>query len=351
MIKHFLTVFVFVGLNAAASAQEITLKSPVQAEHTQGAIKLTFEKHDAYRIFTGTSKADINWETPAFILKGTELQFPIHQFRPYFGIVTSGNDTLIVTGRKIPFARPQNFRDLGGLVNTEGKTVVWGHFYRSDELSGLRKEEFGGFNALGIKAVYDLRSEKEIKEAPNTLPENVEYLHRPVFNENGGNSFGGIEEKLKSGTITKEETVEMMKSVNRAFAKENIPVFRKVLTEVLDSGAPVLYHCTAGKDRTGFLSALILSVLKVDRNTILDEYEMTNYYTRQKLEALLKSGHPMMANVKPEVLAALMGVDRSYIREAFRVIDEQFGGTDAYLKNQMGITDSRRAEYIAKYTY
>ncbi|MCD8540083.1 MAG: tyrosine-protein phosphatase [Leadbetterella sp.] len=351
MSKHFLYIFTFLGLGVAASAQEVTLKSPVGAEHRSGAVKLTFDKDDVYRVFSGTSKENIDWQTATFIVKGTELQWRTEQFRPYFGVITSANDTLIVTERKIPFARPQNFRDLGGLVNMEGKTVKWGQFYRSDELSGLRNEEFAGFQALGIKAVYDLRSEKEITEAPNRLPEDVQYNHRPVFNESGNHSFEGIEDKIKSGTITEAETREMMKAVNKAFATENIPVFRKVLTEVLESGSPVLYHCTAGKDRTGFLSAMILSVLKVDRNTILDEYEMTNYYTKQKTEALLKSGHPMMANVKPEVLKALMGVDRSYIQEAFRVIDGQFGGIDAYLKNEMGITDSRRAAYIAKFTY
>jgi len=272
--------------------------------------------------------------------------------RPYINMIENG-DTAIIANRHIYFKKVVNFRDVGGLKTTQGKTVKWGKIYRSDNLSQLRTGEFDKFNDLQIKTVFDLRTPQEIEGKEDHLPPNVSYVHAPSVLDHG-DLLSGMRSKVLNGEISDEESIQIMAEFYRGIVADNVPALKQLLQTILNSDAPVLYHCSAGKDRTGITTALILSVLKVDRQTIINEYLLSDYYRRQKVERMLTKAK-IAKVIKPRlgvgVIQNFMSVNERYLNEAFNYIDSNYGGMDAFIKNQLGISDAQRKQIIEKLTY
>lgn len=270
--------------------------------------------------------------------------------RPVFKLY--GSDTIIVTNRNISFKKVVNFRDIGGLKTTEGKTVKWGKIFRSDNLSTLKDNEFKKFNALNIKTVYDLRTSSEITPKQDHLPGNVKYVAFPIINDNG-DLLSKMKSKVINGEVSEKQSHQMMLNLYKTSVTDNI-LLKDLIRKITDSDAPVLYHCSAGKDRTGVITALLLSILKVDREIIINEYMLSNYYRKQKVKSMLRKAG-VATIIKPrlqtKVIENFMSVDRDYINAVFDVIDNQYGGTDNFIANQLGITDDERFLIIAKFTY
>lgn len=341
-------------LMAAQVSNERTLEEKVVISSDDKNITLQFSEKGDYQIFEGTSVRSINWNAPKTLKQSTEFTTPKHSLRPYFAVVTRENDTIIVAERKIPFHKTSNFRDLGGIKTREGRFVKWGKFFRSDAMASFTEEELARYASLHIAQVFDMRSTNEVQHAPNQLPNGIQNIHTPIFDEMHSSMFAGLEEKMKKGLLTEEDAAELLVISNRQFADEYAEKFRNILQQLIATEQPVVFHCSAGKDRTGFMSALVLSLLNVDRETIYDEYEMTNFYTKDKIKGMMQQaekGKSMFPGMNTETLARLMTVDREFLKAAFDIIDTQFGGIDAYLRNQMGISDQKREEVISQFTY
>lgn len=272
--------------------------------------------------------------------------------RPYFELVSSG-DTSIITNRRVDFKKAVNFRDIGGIKTKDGKTVRWGKVFRSDNLSKITSREFDRFNDLHIKTVYDLRTDHEIEGKEDHLPAGVRYVHAPTVADNEG-QIAQLRAKVIGGEINEEEARAQTLSFYKETVTVNLATLKPTLLQIVNSDEPVLYHCSAGKDRTGIVSALILSVLRVDRETIVKEYLLSNYYRRVKTEKLL--GKAKLAKViKPKMdlkaIEVFMTVDESYIRAVFDVIDKEYGGIDKFIQNQLGIDDAMRERIVKRFTY
>lgn len=271
---------------------------------------------------------------------------------PYLGLVPGG-DTAIISGRQIHFKNAVNFRDIGGLKTQDGKTVRWGKIFRSDNLSRLESGEFEKFNEMHIKTVYDLRTDHEIKGREDHLPANVKYLHTPTVQDREG-EIAKLRAKVISGQISEAQANEQTVRFYQDAVSVNVTAMREIIRQITDSNKPVLYHCSAGKDRTGIVSALILSILNVDRQTIVNEYLLSNYYRKKKTEKML--GKAKLAKIiKPKMdlnaIKVFMTVDESFINATFDVIDKTYGGIDLFIKNQLEIDPKKRKEIIEKFTY
>jgi len=310
-----------------------------------------------YTLYTNKDKANITAytlvDTTKHILNGRAWVIKNKHQRPYIKMI-SGNDTAVVANRHIYFKNVLNFRDIGGLKNTEGKTVKWGKIYRSDNLSRLRSYEFKKFNDLGIKTVFDLRTPQEIEGKKDHLPVEVTYVHAPSVLDHG-DLLANLRGRVLRGEISDEESVQFMADFYRGIVADNVPALKELLQAILiKANEPVLYHCSAGKDRTGITTALILSILKVDRETIMNEYLLSDYYRREKVEGTLTKAK-LAKVVKPRlavgVIQNFLSVDERYLNEAFNYIDNNYGGIDAFIKNQLGISDNQRLEIIKKLTY
>jgi len=270
--------------------------------------------------------------------------------RPFF--ILYGSDTVLVANRNISFKKVVNFRDIGGLITSEGKTVKWGKIFRSDNLSTLKDKEFEKFKALHIKTVYDLRTPSEIAPKQDNLPDNVNYIPFPIINDNG-DLLSKMKSKVINGEISEQQSNEMMLDLYKTSVTDNT-LLKELIHKIINSDEPILYHCSAGKDRTGVVTALLLSILKVDRETIIEEYMLSNFYRNQKIKSML--GKAKMATIiKPhlqtKVIENFMCVDRDYINAVFEVIDTKYGGTDNFIANQLGITEQERSIIISKLTY
>ena len=272
--------------------------------------------------------------------------------RPYFTII-SGIDTLTVANRHIYFKEVVNFRDIGGLKTTEGKTIKWGKIFRSDNLSNLKASEFSKFNDLNIKTVFDLRTSHEIKGKEDNLPIDTEYIHFPTLEDNE-DLLSKMRARVINGEVSDEQSLNLMLDLYRSFISDNTPSLKKLIHQIVDSNDAVLYHCSAGKDRTGVVTALLLSILKVDRETITQEYMLSNYYRRAKLEKIIrkvKVAKLVKTRIELQAIQNFMSVDERYLNAAFAEIDTKYGGIDQFIQNQLGIDDVQRALIIKKLTY
>ena len=270
----------------------------------------------------------------------------------YHDLLVHGGDSATVARRYVGLENTVNFRDLGGLKTRDGKTVRKGMIYRSDNLSKLETGQFGQFNDLRIASVYDLRTDHEIEGKEDHLPAQVRYLHTPVVEDNAG-EIKGLKKRVLNGKITEQEAKDMTAKFYADAVTVHVGAVKAILNGITSSDQPVLYHCSAGKDRTGIVSALILSILNVDRQVIVDDYMLSNYYRRNRAEKTLgkaKLGRVIKPKLNMDAIEVLSTVDESFINATFNAIDSTYGGIGPFIENQLGIDRATRLKLVAKFT-
>jgi protein-tyrosine phosphatase len=276
-----------------------------------------------------------------------------HNGKSAYANLSKEGDASLLEKRHLEFEGTVNFRDLGGVKTTEGRTVKLGKIYRSDHLAGLETREFDKFNALQIGTVYDLRTNHEIKNKEDHLPQHVKYLHTPTVEDNEG-EIVKLRDKVINGEISEKQAVEETVRFYEDAVTVHAGSLKTIIQDITASEEPVLYHCSAGKDRTGIVSALILSILRVDRQTIVNEYMLSNYYRKDKAEKTLgkaKLGKIIKRKMDLKAVEVFTTVDESFINATFNAIDKTYGGIEPFIQNQLGIDPATRQRLIDKLTY
>ncbi len=253
----------------------------------------------------------------------------------------------------IQIKKVTNFRTVGNMKNVDGRTLKEGKFYRSAHLHKLKKKSFEELEKLGIKEIIDLRNSKEIAEKPDQLPSAVNYKKYSAF-EDEGDQLAQAKKLVLKGKVNASDADKRMISFYREYVTENPEMIKKMITEILESKDPILYHCTAGKDRTGITTALLLTILKFDKETIYNEYLLSNNYRKELVQKRLRLAntlHFLYSKMDLKVLEKLSWVEKRYLDAAFEEIDKKYGSADTYIQQALGISDSKRNEYIRKFTY
>lgn len=239
-----------------------------------------------------------------------------------------------------------NFRDLGGYRTAEGRTVKSGVVYRSAELSHVTPEGFAQLKSLGIRSNIDLRSTDERKAQPIQWPADMGVsVHQTDYPMDMA-PFIAV---FSKGTPTAEETRTLMAGFYKQVPFTFAPQYANLIRQVLDDGAPVVFNCSAGKDRTGVAAALILTLVGVPRETVTQDYLLSNTY--YKPSAQTASDDPaaaMFRRLPPDVVQALMGVDARYLDSAFAAIEAREGGWKRYVEQDLGLTPTDLAQLRAK---
>ncbi|MDB5968703.1 MAG: protein tyrosine/serine phosphatase [Hydrocarboniphaga sp.] len=235
--------------------------------------------------------------------------------------------------RVLPLQGGRNFRDLGGYLTVDGRRVRWGRLYRSGSMAGLTQADCEYLSGLGIRLICDLRtsSEREAMPSPWRDADGRRYWSRDY-----AMSFGDLRGLLKSSPPTAEQVRETMLSAYRQLPFEQAPAYRELLKRLAGGELPMVFNCTAGKDRTGIIAALILDVLGVPREVILDDYALTNELLAG--HRFSSGGKPsLLSHLSPDVIRAVMGSDPAYLRTAFAVIEERHGCIAHYLRDVLDI--------------
>jgi protein-tyrosine phosphatase len=251
---------------------------------------------------------------------------------------TAAADSALQAPRLIALEGAQNFRDIGGYRTANGRRVKWGMIFRSADLSKLTGSDLKSLNGLGIQTVYDLRSTGERRTAPDAFK--------------GGSATVSLEYDNNSQAIQaalrSNPTPELLRSAFRTTYPTLLvtlqPEYHQLFDGLLEGKGATLYHCSAGKDRTGIATALILSALGVPRETIIADFLMSNRYYHPAANA-----SPMGA-LAPELSAVLQGVDESYLRTTFDVIDAQYGSVEGYFERALGVDKAKIARLRKLYT-
>lgn len=254
---------------------------------------------------------------------------------------------------QIKIKKVHNFRTLGNIKNSEGKILKEGMFYRSAHLHKLKKKSFNKIQELGIQEIIDLRNEKERTQKPDQLPNRIIYKKYSAF-EDQGDQLTQARKLVLKGKVHAFDADKRMQDFYREYVTENPEIIKKIITEILESDHPVLYHCTAGKDRTGIITALILTILKFDKNTINNEYLLSNNFRKHlilKRLRLANNLHFLYPKMDIKVLEKLSWVESNYLDTAFDEINKKYGSTENYIQNVLGISEDKREQYIRKFTY
>lgn len=220
--------------------------------------------------------------------------------------------------RLLPIEGAYNMRDLGGYPAAGNKHVKWRTLLRSGDLNQLTDADIAYLASLPLRTDIDFRGESEKKTAPDKMPDTT--LHYiPLALEAGDMSDMQHFDRSKLSTILQDVYSYIVRSAQSTYQE-----FFRIASD--EQNAPLLFHCSAGKDRTGMAAAYLLSALGADRETVIQDYLLSAEYIKGKYDFIVKA--------YPE-FEPLTTVRREYIEAALQVIDKEYGGMESYLTKEL----------------
>lgn len=232
--------------------------------------------------------------------------------------------------RVIPLEGIRNFRDLGGYPALDGRVTRWGEVYRADAVSLLTQQGWRAMGELGIKTVYDLRRQGERDRSP-TIDHGLahEVVHMPVGSEAAEMSL--VDWFKQRGPNEPWDDTYIAQTYQEILTDWS-DVFARLMNGLANpSQRPAVFHCTAGKDRTGLAAALLLDVLGVDRDLVLDDYELTNQ-TRSEHRIAELTPELTAAGIDVELVRPYLSAPRGALETTLTWLDENHDGPVGYLR-------------------
>jgi len=248
--------------------------------------------------------------------------------------------------RLLPLASTRNARDMGGYRTADGRTVKWGMLYRTDSLATLTDDDVAYLEKLHLAAVTDFRSDSERDGAPDRLPQQspaIEY--RTLAVNNPAFDVAELGRKVYAGKLSEAELIAL---TDRKGYIENVEVSRMwgawVAGLADEDKLPHLFHCTAGKDRTGFAAAMLLLTLGVPRDQVMADFLLSNEYLRAKIDdSIEKIAAVSEAEIDADVLRQVLGVSPRSLEGAFEAMEAKYGSIDNFIEQGLGIDAATRA--------
>lgn len=235
-----------------------------------------------------------------------------------------------------------NFRDLGGIPTADGRTVKTGVLYRSEAPDSFDDADLAEINRLEIRTVCDLRSPSEAgSEGPVDRIQGAVRLSVPALPElrTGGDDLHRTLVSDPTGEVARDNMRRSYRMMPGIFEDH----FARVVDRMLDDGLPMLVHCTAGKDRSGFVVALILSAIGVEPDDVMADYMLSgSEENKTRWHKIFRSVmHPdVAAELTPQILEA-MGVDESYLAAALEAAAQSHGSLRVYVEEVGGLSPEK----------
>lgn len=257
--------------------------------------------------------------------------------RQWFDFEPARGEGLRLADRLIKLEGTSNFRDAGGYRTTTGQWVKMGEIYRSDALNKLTDNDLAKLQRLRVRTVFDLRMESERTKDADKVPAGASYVVADVFA--GSPSFQAM-------PTSPDAAVKAMVDAEKSMVSGDGG--KKAYTQVFegierDRNRAVLFHCTAGKDRTGWANASLLTALGVPGETVMADYLASNDYRKAANDAILSH----LPAAQAAVYKPMLDVRPEYLNAGYDEVTAKYGTFDNYLKSGLGI-DSRELKQLKK---
>ncbi|QOZ25611.1 tyrosine-protein phosphatase [Bradyrhizobium sp. CCBAU 51753] len=238
--------------------------------------------------------------------------------------------------RHLNLSGASNFRDLGGYVTHDGRTVRWRQIFRSNHLAHLTEQDIAVVRGLGVKSAFDFRGVAERAEALCGMTD-VTVHSLPVE----PTVVAALRAIAETRPLSKDDAVDVMRDSYRGYVQDNTERYRTLFAHLLEDRAPLVIHCTAGKDRTGFACALILHALGVPDEVIADDYLLTNQFYKRD---------PSATSELPDHVRQVLGtVQAAFLNAAFEAVDADYGSLDGYFRDGLGLGQAERKALEGRY--
>ena len=247
------------------------------------------------------------------------------------------------TGQSLGIKSVPNLRDLGGYQTSEGATVAGGLVYRSNQLHHISQGDMKQIADLNLKYVYDLRTYDEMKSRPEELPPTVSHVWLDVLADSPQAGPAMLEKLMKDPKVANAElgdgkAAEGFKNSYREFV--SLPSaqreYRKLFLSLANENMlPALFHCTTGKDRTGWAAAAFLTLLGVPKDVVMEDYLRSNDYIIPKYRKVIEGA--VASGIDEEIPLAILGVKEEYLEAGFEEMEKQYGTIEKYFSEGLGI--------------
>ncbi|WP_029906511.1 tyrosine-protein phosphatase [Prevotella sp. 10(H)] len=297
----------------------------IREKYTKEA-SLKIEAKGAWSLYAGSSVDNINRTTPILSANGSGTFFlsVSTSIRIYFELV-SGDERITLADRHLPMTGGYNFRDLGGFKTKDGRYTKWGVLFRADELSNLTAEDVKYLASIPIASVIDFRARAEARRSPDRLPSTVHFRY-PIAITPGNLSREGVQANMLKTNIDSH-----MKNMNRLLVSDPVCVraFRIFFAIIQNNlSSPLIFHCSAGKDRAGMAAALVLFALGVDEETIMEDYLMSKIYLSDKYDAFI---------AKYPRAESIFTVKRTFLQAGLNQIKRDHGSIMNFLTKELKV--------------
>ncbi len=261
----------------------------------------------------------------------------------------------------LEFEKLHNTRDLGGMKNSDGRSIVPGKLIRSGHLSKLPESDIVKLHEM-IDTIVDFRSDEELGENPDVIFPDVSYRRLLLVDSTSAGisrEQKAMQELVKSIINKPAEAKKYMCGMYRSLAlSERISLQYAALIRLLleNHEKAVLWHCTAGKDRAGIASVIVEEILGIPREDIIADYLKTGEYLTGDVNRLIAFIKKMVAEVMTfddayasESLNYLFSTEKEYIENYYLTLEEKFGSFENYIREGLGLTEEEVSEFREKY--
>ncbi|MCP3466191.1 tyrosine-protein phosphatase [Bradyrhizobium sp. CCGUVB23] len=238
--------------------------------------------------------------------------------------------------RHLALQGASNFRDLGGYPTADGRQTRWRRLFRSNHLGLLTEADVEIVRGLGVRSAFDFRGVEERADALCGVRE-ITTHSLPIE----PTVVAALRAQMAEGTLTAPVALEIMRESYRNYVRHNTHSFRALFSHLLEDRAPLVIHCTAGKDRTGFACALILHALGVPEETIAEDYLLTNRFYRRDASAA--------SELPQDVRDAIGSVEASYLEAGFEAVRADYGDLETYLRDGLRLGTAERIALKERY--
>jgi protein-tyrosine phosphatase len=241
--------------------------------------------------------------------------------------------------RLIALSGGHNFRDMGGYPAAGGRHTAWGRLYRSGTMVALADEDHAVLDRLQLRLVCDLRSTRERTNKPSRLPARPAY---EVWSRDHRTSAADVVEAIQSPEAHEGSGRELMRDLYRDLPYEQSESYKVLFARIAAGDLPLVFHCTAGKDRTGVAAALLLDLIGVPREVIFEDFALTDH-AFDNLRRMILDDPEMgrLADYDQRLWEPLLRADPAYLESLFHTIESSHGSTADYMREVLGLTDEQ----------